>query len=104
MNLDEMSLRELQDLQRKVDKAIASYNDRIKREAYTELLERARQMGFKLEELIESQSGKPVRTAIKPKYRHPENWELTWSGRGRKPRWFVLALESGFEESDLLIQ
>lgn len=104
MNLDEMSLRELQDLQRKVERAIETYNDRIRKEAYTELLERARQMGFKLEELVESQAGKPAKSNVKPKYRHPENWELIWSGRGRKPKWFIIALESGFSERDLLIQ
>ncbi len=30
-----------------------------------------------------------------PKYRHPENTEITWSGRGRKPAWIVEGLEAG---------
>ena len=37
------------------------------------------------------------------KYRHSENPALTWSGRGRKPQWFVEALEAGKTASDLAI-
>ena len=35
--------------------------------------------------------------------RDPENPALTWSGRGRKPRWFVDALAAGKTEDDLTI-
>ncbi|MDZ4066259.1 MAG: H-NS histone family protein, partial [Tabrizicola sp.] len=37
------------------------------------------------------------------KYRHPENAALTWSGRGRKPNWFIDALVDGTEPEDLAI-
>lgn len=37
------------------------------------------------------------------KYRHPENPELEWSGRGKAPKWFEFALENGFSEADLLV-
>ncbi|MBO9468145.1 H-NS histone family protein [Tropicibacter sp. R15_0] len=40
---------------------------------------------------------------VAPKYRHPENPALTWSGRGRKPKWFVEALEQGKTPEDLAI-
>lgn len=51
-------------------------------------------LGFTLEDLFGNPSrpapatrkrGGPVGVA---KYAHPENSELTWTGRGRKPRWF----------------
>jgi DNA-binding protein H-NS len=29
------------------------------------------------------------------KYRHPENPDLTWSGRGRRPAWIRDAVEAG---------
>jgi DNA-binding protein H-NS len=35
------------------------------------------------------------------KYRHPENSELTWSGRGKQPGWLSAALEQ-YDEQDLL--
>lgn len=36
------------------------------------------------------------------KYRHPLDQSLTWSGRGRAPKWYEHALENGFVEADLL--
>lgn len=35
------------------------------------------------------------------KYRHPQNEELTWSGRGKQPGWLTHALTE-FDEQDLL--
>lgn len=35
------------------------------------------------------------------KYRHPENAELTWTGRGKQPGWLRAALEQ-YDEQDLL--
>jgi DNA-binding protein H-NS len=46
---------------------------------------------------------KPTRAPAAAKYRHPENPSLTWSGRGRKPLWFVAALEAGKSADDLAI-
>jgi len=40
---------------------------------------------------------------VAPKYRHPENLALTWSGRRRKPQWFVEALETGKTAEDIAI-
>ena len=46
---------------------------------------------------------KPSRAPAAAKYRHPENPSLTWSGRGRKPLWFVAALDAGKTPEDLAI-
>lgn len=40
---------------------------------------------------------------VAPKYRNPKGTE-TWSGRGKRPRWFLAALKSGKKEKDLLIK
>ena len=42
-----------------------------------------------------------MRTA--PKYANPQDPTMTWTGRGRKPRWVQESLESGKELDDLLI-
>lgn len=41
--------------------------------------------------------------AVAPKYRNPADPEQTWSGRGKRPRWFNEALKSGKKEKDLAI-
>lgn len=51
-------------------------------------------MGYSLADLIGVEA-KATRAPTVAKYRHPENAALTWSGRGRKPQWFVEALEMG---------
>ena len=38
----------------------------------------------------------------RPKYRNPADHEQTWSGRGKRPRWFHAALAAGKKEKDLL--
>jgi DNA-binding protein H-NS len=40
---------------------------------------------------------------VPPKYRNPNGIE-TWSGRGKRPRWYLAALKSGKKEKDLLIK
>ncbi|HEX7325653.1 MAG TPA: H-NS histone family protein [Rhodanobacteraceae bacterium] len=40
---------------------------------------------------------------VAPKYRNPSG-EETWSGRGKRPRWFLAALKTGKKEKDLLIK
>lgn len=102
MNLNALSLKELKDLQSQVGKAIASFEDRKKKAALAELEEKAREMGFSLAEL----TGAPVtrkRAAATAKYANPANASDTWSGRGRKPRWFIAAIGSGKSPEDLAI-
>ncbi|WP_112312273.1 H-NS histone family protein [Pseudogemmobacter bohemicus] len=41
---------------------------------------------------------------IAPKYAHPENPSITWSGRGRQPVWFKEWVDGGKSGDDLLIK
>jgi DNA-binding protein H-NS len=47
--------------------------------------------------------GGGARRKVKPKYRNPADPSQTWTGRGKRPRWFNAALSSGKKEKDLLI-
>lgn len=94
INLNDLSLKELKDLQSQVAKAVATYEDRKKKEALAELEDKARALGYSLAEL----TGAPLqrkRAAAAAKYANPANPADTWSGRGRKPRWFSAAIENG---------
>lgn len=42
--------------------------------------------------------------AITPKFQHPANPDLTWMGRGRRPRWITDALETGRTLDDLRVR
>jgi len=104
MNLDlnSMSLKDLKDLQGQVNRAIASFEDRMKRKAVEELEEKARALGYSLGELLGSVPTRK-RAPAKPKYANPADPSDTWSGRGRKPRWVEAALKAGKTLDDLAI-
>lgn len=101
-NVNTLSLKDLKELQAHVVKAIATFEDRKRKEAIAELQEMARAKGFTLEEL----TGTAVvrrRAPATAKYANPANNSDTWSGRGRKPRWFIEALASGKQPDDLSV-
>lgn len=102
IDLNSLSLKELKDLQSQVAKAISGYEDRRKREAVAELEEKARAMGFSLAELTGVLATRK-RSPSMAKYANPANKENTWSGRGRKPRWFSEALAKGKKPEDMSI-
>lgn len=102
IDLHNLSLKELKDLQSQVNRAIATFEDRKKKEALAELEEKARAMGFSLAEL----TGAPVsrkRAPASAKYANPANPSETWTGRGRKPRWFEAALKAGKRPDDMTV-
>lgn len=101
-DLDKMSIEELKRLQKEVAVAIDTYRERQREEARAMLEEKAREMGFKLEDLT-SGGGKRKAKASPAKYRHPENPTLTWTGRGRRPNWITAALEEGRELEDMKV-
>lgn len=59
-----------------------------------------------IDEVFPSRGAKPKRAglAVAAKFRDPANPANTWSGRGKRPRWFNDALKAGKKEKDLLIQ
>ncbi len=103
-NFAEMSLKELKKLERDVAAAIDGFDARSKAAAIAELEAHARQLGFSLAELTGGAvSAKRQRAPAVAKYRNPEDHADTWSGRGRKPRWFDAALKAGTKVSDLMV-
>jgi DNA-binding protein H-NS len=101
-NLNELSLKELKELHAQVAKAIAGYEERRKKEALAELEEKAKALGFSLAELTGLAPVRKRAPAV-AKYANPADASETWSGRGRKPRWFDAALKAGKKPEDLAI-
>ena len=104
IDLKELDLDELKSLQKQVAKAIGDFEQRKRDEAVAAARAVASEHGFKLEDLMGDGTTKKSKTKAAPKYAHPENPELTWTGRGRKPVWIVEYLEAGKSLDDLLIK
>ncbi len=100
MELNNLDLTELRQMRRDVQKAIDSFETRQRSAALAAVQAAAQEHGFKLADLMDAAS---ARKPVAPKYQHPENPELTWTGRGRKPRWIADALDGGAKLEDFAI-
>jgi DNA-binding protein H-NS len=75
---------------------------RKRQDAFAAAEAAAREMGYSLAELTGASKTK-FKSAPVPMYRHPENTDQTWSGRGRQPEWMKEALTAGKSKDDFLI-
>jgi DNA-binding protein H-NS len=104
INIENLELKELKILRKKVSAAIESFDQRKKDHALVALSEVAKQHGFKLDELMDAGSGKKSKPKALPKYAHPESLETTWTGKGRKPNWILEHIDAGKSLDELLIK
>lgn len=102
IDISTLSLKELKALHIRIAKEIEGFHDRTKRHALAELEEKARALGFSLSELTGAAKTRKRAPAV-AKYANPSDASDTWSGRGRKPRWFADALKSGKRPEDFAI-
>lgn len=97
-----LSKDELLKLQKELEKAIRSFEDRRRNEALAAAEAKAKEMGFSLSELVGTRARR--NNANPPKYQHPENPAKTWTGRGRQPDWIKEGLKSGKSLDAFLIK
>lgn len=102
IDLNSLSLKELKDLQSAVNKAVTGFDDRKRKAALSQVEDAARALGFTLSELTGTAVPRKRSPAV-PKFANPANTSETWSGRGRKPRWFAAALKSGKKQEQMAI-
>jgi DNA-binding protein H-NS len=102
MDLNTLTLKELKKLRKDVDKTIADFENRKKREALVELEKKAAEMGFSLSDLTGGKAGKIKKPSI-AKYRNPADASQTWTGRGRIPLWMKALETAGGSRDDTLI-
>ena len=79
-----------------------SVEERARKKALSEAEAVLRQHGFTVEQIL-GKPAKATRAQVLPKYANPADPSETWSGRGRKPRWVVAALDAGKTMDDLTI-
>ncbi len=110
MELNKMTRKELEKLRDRVNAALKKAENRERRAARKAAQDAAQEFGFTLEELAkdtvkakEKQKAKPGRKPGKAKYRNPDDRNQTWTGKGRRPAWYLAAIEAGKSPADLEI-
>ena len=106
MDLSKLSSKELQVLLKRIPAEIRKRAQQEKSKLMKEIAHLATKRGYSLKELLGKTSSPIKRTPAKTKkartrkpvavkYRHPQDANLTWTGRGRKPRWVTEWLAKG---------
>jgi DNA-binding protein H-NS len=111
--IEKMSREELQAAReskarelREIERAEAEYEERRLKELKAEFEARLKEEGFAWSDMFGGTKPKKsggTKSKGEPKYRHPENPDVTWSGRGRQPTWYKEAIENGAKPEDMAI-
>jgi DNA-binding protein H-NS len=101
MEISKLATKDLQVLLKRISREIDKRSQREKSKLVDEIAQMASKRGYSLKELI-GKAPRPARAkkALRRrpaavKYRHPEQANLTWTGRGKKPLWVTKWLEEG---------
>jgi DNA-binding protein H-NS len=102
MDISVLSLSELRTLQKAVNEEVKKREIEDSAKAKAQMIAIAKSHGIQLEDLFaQSSRAKLQETTIR--YRHPNNPNLQWSGRGRQPNWIKEALSKGEPLSSFLV-
>lgn len=105
MDLSTLSVIQLRELQQQIPAEIKRREAQEKVNVLNEVRAFAKARGYAIEDLL----GKDAKVKavsgnkVKVKYRHPENSELEWTGRGRKPKWVEAWQVNGGSLDNLLV-
>ena len=108
INIDALSPAELQALIKSAEAQMGAARKNHIHEVRAKMDALLANSGLTLDEVYPRRGGKASKgskSVVAPKYRNPDNTTQTWSGRGKRPLWFVEALKKkGVTADSLLIQ
>lgn len=105
LNIEKLSLKDLNDLEAKLVKAKQQVRDKAKVETKDKIDRILEASGFSIGDLYGTVRGGRGGRAGKSvaKYANPEDKSQTWTGRGRKPNWLNARLKKGANLEDFAI-
>lgn len=110
-DLKSMNRKELEKLSADIDKALSKLEKTEMKAALAAAEKAAKAHGFSLAALSGApqpakrgpKPGKKAKKPSVPKYADPSDKTKTWTGKGRRPDWFVAAMAAGKTPEDLAI-
>lgn len=117
MELSKLTLSELKKLKARVEAEISRRTDNTRRDLLKKIQKMTAEAGLSINDVItnaapaatkqrgkKKTAGAPKGSKVAPKYRHPQDNTLLWTGRGRQPQWVVQLIAGGKKLEDLLIK
>lgn len=86
-DLEVLDYPELLRVQKRVERLVTRERKRAQSQALEELRATAASHGFRLDDLLGDLGDNGKRRKVPPKFRHPDDPRLTWTGRGLEPVW-----------------
>ena len=104
-SVDKLSLKDLLELQVRVNNAIMKARDREKHDLKAKIDLIAQNAGMSVAELYNMGRGRGATKGSKVaiKFINPDNKSETWTGHGRQPRWLSAKLSKGGKINDFAI-
>lgn len=102
INVDKLSLKELNDLEAKLAKVKVQAREKAKADTKEKIERILEASGFSIGDLYGFPRGRG-RAKAAAKYANPDDRSQTWSGRGRKPNWLNARLKKGASMDDFAI-
>jgi DNA-binding protein H-NS len=109
VDLSKLSIEELEILVKDAQAEINARREAERERVFGQMRELAASLGLTLEDVVRQQRAKGgadkggAGGSAQPKYRHPSDPNLTWSGRGKRPAWIAEALAAGKSLEDLAV-
>lgn len=101
MDLSNMPVGELRKLQEQIKQQIKKREQQDLSQAREQILAIAQSVGIPLKDLVGGSAVRAKTGRVAVRYRHPEDGEQQWTGRGRQPKWVKDWLANG-KSIDLL--
>ena len=106
INLGKLSDKELKALKHRIENELKNSKTRAIAAATQELQDAVQKIARKHGLTVSEVLGKKRKSRTSPvpaKYRNPDDPSQTWSGRGRRPAWFLAATGNGASAESLEI-
>lgn len=103
-NLNNLSVAELQAIIENAELALEAKKEDHRKAVYAEIKKLAASIGATVEitldgkKVVHKGGGK-----VPPKYVHPDDEHITWTGRGMMPKWMRALIDAGHDKSEFLI-